>query len=224
MSKFSQALSTILNPYVLLTALVSLEMAELEVFSLGVLHHALDALVFAGIFIALRLLGTKRAALTIFTSGALIAWTLDLAHFQWRVLDIEGVFWLIAHASMAWSLAVSLFSRAKVTSREIVGAICLFLTMGLLFANIYGLILFSRPNALIAANTAPLTYDQVLYYSFMTQATVGYGDVVPGNSLTRLVTVVQAVSGVMYISVLIAWFVSANLAQRNESISKGQGQ
>jgi hypothetical protein len=48
-----------------------------------------------------------------------------------------------------------------------------------------------------------------IYYSFVTLATLGYGDVVPKSEIGRGVTVLQAVGGQLYVAVMIARLVGA---------------
>ena len=48
----------------------------------------------------------------------------------------------------------------------------------------------------------------VLYYSFVTLGTVGYGDVTPATPLARAISLVEAVAGIMYVATMIARFVS----------------
>lgn len=61
----------------------------------------------------------------------------------------------------------------------------------------------------------------VLCYSFTTQITVGYGDMAPAHPVTRTVSVVQAVFGVMYIAILISRFVSIHLSSQSPVLIKG---
>ena len=66
---------------------------------------------------------------------------------------------------------------------------------------------FSSPEAL----TAP----RAIYFSFVTQATLGYGDIVPVSEHAQGVVVAQGMGGQMYLAVLIARLVSLYAAQGN---------
>jgi voltage-gated potassium channel Kch len=48
-----------------------------------------------------------------------------------------------------------------------------------------------------------------MYFSFVTLATLGYGDIVPQTGLLRGVAVVEAVTGQLYIAVLVASLMSS---------------
>jgi len=54
-----------------------------------------------------------------------------------------------------------------------------------------------------------------IYFSFVTLATLGYGDLVPNSDLTRGLAVLEAVAGQLYVAVIVARLVGA-YAQRPE--------
>jgi hypothetical protein len=47
-----------------------------------------------------------------------------------------------------------------------------------------------------------------MYFSFVTIASLGYGDIVPLSAPARSVAVLEALSGQMYLAVLVARLVS----------------
>lgn len=59
------------------------------------------------------------------------------------------------------------------------------------------------------ADTGPLDLMDFVYYSFITLATVGYSDITPVTSLAQSFAYAEAVTGVLYVAVLIARLVSA---------------
>ena len=70
---------------------------------------------------------------------------------------------------------------------------------------------------MLPGSVAPNTENyqvEMIYYSFVTLATLGYGDIVPDTSLTRSVAIVEAVIGQFYVAIVVAVLVSAFVAQR----------
>ena len=53
-----------------------------------------------------------------------------------------------------------------------------------------------------------------MYYSFVTLATLGYGDIVPRSEMARGVAVLEAIGGQLYVAVLVAKLVGARLSPR----------
>jgi hypothetical protein len=66
----------------------------------------------------------------------------------------------------------------------------------------------------------------LLYYSFVTLSTVGYGDVTPASPAARSSSLIEAVVGIMYAAAMIARFISiqTNDAGRNEPANPEQGE
>ena len=64
------------------------------------------------------------------------------------------------------------------------------------------------PGSFAHAAGTPFTSQRAIYFSFVTQATLGYGDIVPLGDEAQGVAVVQAVGGQIYLAVLVARLVS----------------
>jgi len=62
-------------------------------------------------------------------------------------------------------------------------------------------------------------FSKYLYFSFTTLTTLGYGDILPVRPLARAFTSLQAVMGVLYTTVVVAWLVGLFLSQDDESES-----
>lgn len=196
---------------------VLFELFELEIFAGGLLHHAWGAVVVAVYaYAAWRISGKLIIMATMLCLGG-ASWTLDLLGLQWAGADIESLLLALSHLVLALVLMRWLFTAEEVSSVEIIDAVSLYIIVGLGFANLYSMILWNHPGALTHATVPPgerIPYGLVLYYSFISQLTVGYGDMAPTHRLTRTVSIVQALFGVMYIAILISWFVSLHAASR----------
>ena len=53
------------------------------------------------------------------------------------------------------------------------------------------------------------SFLQLLYYSFVTLTTLGYGDISPVSPVARALAYLEAVSGVMYVAILVASLVGS---------------
>jgi voltage-gated potassium channel Kch len=63
------------------------------------------------------------------------------------------------------------------------------------------------------------TSTHVLYFSFTTLTTLGYGDIVPVSPIARALTSTEAITGPIYLAVLVVRLVGLNIAE-----SMGQRQ
>jgi hypothetical protein len=101
--------------------------------------------------------------------------------------------------------------RAEVVDADTIrGAVCAYLFVGVCWAGAYAVVELLHPGSLAlpaadAANVpAGARPEQLLYFSFVTLATIGYGDFLPLTPLTRALAWMEAVFGQFYIAVLVA--------------------
>lgn len=113
-------------------------------------------------------------------------------------------------------------------SRDVNGTIILnavngYLIIGVLgslllaMAEIAELFLLGIETPLInIAGASPPQYHDYLYFSFVTVTTLGYGDITPANELARSIVFLLAVSGQLYLTVLVAMLVGKYLSRPKE--------
>jgi hypothetical protein len=105
----------------------------------------------------------------------------------------------------------------RVSGDVIAGAVAAYLMIGLTWAMGYGLI-----ETLAAGSIRPpgeagaVDFPTLLYFSFITLLTIGYGDVTPVSPAARTLTVLEGLVGVMFTTVVLAALVAAHLSHRNE--------
>ena len=95
-----------------------------------------------------------------------------------------------------------IFSDRKVTIDTIVGGISIFLLIGDLWFLFFEIIYLLNPEAFTASARTINSFD-LLYFSFTTLTTVGYGDISPVSPLAKVMTNLEGICGVMYPAVLI---------------------
>jgi hypothetical protein len=97
----------------------------------------------------------------------------------------------------------------RVASHRIGAAIVVYLLLGILWSRLYQIAGLMIPGAFhMADGSATLT--SYLYFSFVTLATIGYGDISPVHPVVRHLAILEAIIGQMYIAVLIARLVSTS--------------
>lgn len=101
-----------------------------------------------------------------------------------------------------------------IDSNKILGAICLYFMMGIIWAIIYCLL---QINLTPAFNNIPETtkwyalFPEFIYFSFVTLTTLGFGDISPSIPLSRVFVYFEAVVGQLYLTILVASLVGARL-------------
>jgi len=102
----------------------------------------------------------------------------------------------------------------QVSSNSIIGSICIFLLLGLIWTMLYLLLIEFIPAAfsgIEAANWKDNMPD-LIYFSFVTLTTLGFGDVLPAVPLARFLVYMEAVVGVFYLAIVVSSLVSAKLS------------
>jgi hypothetical protein len=89
----------------------------------------------------------------------------------------------------------------------ILGALCIYVLLGIAFAGIYTGINDAEHNGFFA-QPGPKTNVDFLYFSFITQTTVGYGDLTPGTDVGRVTVTFEALIGQVFLVTLVARLVS----------------
>lgn len=100
-----------------------------------------------------------------------------------------------------------LAAQTRVTRHTVTGALCVYLLNGLLFAYVYALIAAVSHHGFFAQRGAHGAVDFV-YFSYVTLTTVGYGDLTAGSSFGRMMAVLEALVGQLYLVTIVAVVVS----------------
>lgn len=112
-----------------------------------------------------------------------------------------------------------IFAR-KIDANTIYAAIVLYLMFGLAMALVYYAILIFFPGAfggkitpdLSDQDAATAVLQELLYFSYVTQSTLGYGDISPTLPAARSIAIFQAILGQLYLAVVIARLVGIHIA------------
>jgi hypothetical protein len=104
-----------------------------------------------------------------------------------------------------------LMEQSRVTAETLWAAINVYLLFGMLFAFLYSAVLAVQPHAFsggMLENESLVITQSMIYYSFVTMTTLGYGDITPKTQVAATLAYVQALIGQLYVAILIARLVS----------------
>jgi hypothetical protein len=110
-------------------------------------------------------------------------------------------------------ISIGVLDQGEVNTQSVGGAICIYILIGLVFLFVYSAIAALGDGNLFAQGTDG-TRSIRLYFSFVTLATLGYGDYTPAGDLGRTVAAVEALFGQLYLVTVIALLVSRLGARR----------
>ncbi len=145
-------------------------------------------------------------------------WTTHFVHTQTssiaRLCLTASFFWFTAAVVMAGVLR-----QREVSADTILGGISVYLLMVLAFTLLHLLVATLQPGAYQVASAGPSRFDVedfalALYFSFVTLTTLGYGDITPLSRVAQMLTGVEAMTGQLFVAILIARLVGLHIGQR----------
>jgi hypothetical protein len=108
-------------------------------------------------------------------------------------------------------------NSTKVNEDVILAAIIIYLLIGIIAGNLAFLLYEIYPNAFIfPQRVVQPIFTDFLYFSFITMATVGYGDITPAIPQTETFAYLLAVTGQLYVAIIIALLVGKYLVARQK--------
>ena len=119
-----------------------------------------------------------------------------------------------------WVIVRHLLSAKRIGIDEVIGGAAGYLLLGLLWAFIYLTLEVARPDSLSFPLKIkdPENFSRLLYFSYTTLTTLGYGDLLPKSPMARMLATLEALTGQIYLAILIARLVGIHIA---EHIRKG---
>jgi uncharacterized membrane protein len=113
------------------------------------------------------------------------------------------ILWSLLVLASPIAIGWRVLHHRRVTTQTVLGALCIYILIGLVFANFdYGVQLVSGNS--FFAQPGPHGPADFAYFSYVTMATVGYGDLSPATGLPRTNAVLEALIGQIFLVVLVA--------------------
>jgi hypothetical protein len=103
-------------------------------------------------------------------------------------------------------IALGVIDQGEINRQSLTGAVCIYLLLGFMFMFVYGAIAAFDSDPFFAQG-GDGTPSIRLYFSYVTLATLGYGDYTAAESLGRSVSVVEALCGQLYLVTVVALMV-----------------
>jgi len=144
---------------------------------------------------------------------------LSIPRFDLVAVRLVTVAALLVMVAICCSRILRVVFRAeRITLDSIFGSVVAYQLIGLFFSGIYTLLVLVDPTSFRGSgipNALPSVVEtDMVYFSFVTLATLGYGDIVPLSSLARNIAVTEALIGQFYVAVVVALLIGAYLSRR----------
>ena len=177
-----------------------------------------ETLVFSVVVIVV-MLSHRRGAIVMILLGvaatlASLPFSPELSPVAESVLGRGGS--ILAFSALTWVVAHAVYAPGRVTVHRLQGAVVLYLNFAT-FASAYRLIWELSPSTfanLPDPTGGPSEIATMMYFSFTTLTTTGYGDIVPLNPFARSLANLEAIIGQLYLGITIARLVTLQLEDR----------
>jgi len=208
----------------------------------GLLDLGLNLMLIGALLNALRMVAQDRRLIAIAVLLGLVAISeqplLFLGVPLAQAITVQMVSMIVFFMVVAVPLILDVYRASVVSFQTILGACSMFLVMGFAWYGIFVLIEIAEPDSFAFAAThasdvweggdermrygrSLVARDQLLYFSFVTVTTLGFGDVLPVSSVARIYTTLAAVLGQFFLAVMIARLVGIHSANRRAVFDPG---
>ncbi|MGA9382354.1 MAG: ion channel [Phormidium sp.] len=116
---------------------------------------------------------------------------------------ISNLIFLFFMAVSIWLIIREIFPSHNVNGDTIKGGVCIYLLLGLFWYNIYEIIYLLNSNSFQGIVSSNSQAD-LLYFSYTTLTTVGYGDITPIINIARIFANLESIVGIMYPAIYIS--------------------
>jgi hypothetical protein len=186
------------------------------VFSVSVTDRWANSLVItvqiATVWVVLRVSQARRtvrraASVLLLISALAAAFNLLGGRTGWE----EGGIWLVStllYLIAPFSITRNLLFRRQVDVQTVLGAIDIYLLVGMLFAFVYRFLSVVQPGPFFGANGDGLI-AQDLFFSFTTLTTTGYGNYVPAGNPGQSIAVLEMLAGQLFLVTAVSKVISA---------------
>jgi len=118
-------------------------------------------------------------------------------------------------------VSVQVFGEGPVTGHRIRGAVVMYLLLGVIWALLYHVVALTIPQAFrlpedFAGSYPDALQRQLMYFSFITLTTTGFGDITPVHPVAKMLTMFEALAGQLFLAITIARLVALAVVHQNE--------
>ena len=167
---------------------------------------------------ALSLKQARKVMLIIAMGSFIIMWLSELLHMP--LLEpvselIVALFFII----IVIKLLIQIAGRKEVDSVVILESISGYLLMGVMFTFLCVFVSLIDPSSFYFPGEGSPNISDLMYFSFVSLTTLGYGDILPVLPQARTLAMLIAVSGQLYLTIVIAILVGKFLVSRSNPAS-----
>ena len=160
-------------------------------------------------------------ALSLAGPAFVLTWINDFREGPWLVF-VANVLTILFLVLVAMLILSHVLKAERVSREKIFGALSVYLLLGVIWAFLFLFVDFLSPGSFRYGQDESLTGVEMVYYSFVTLTTLGYGDIVPISPSARALATLEAVTGQLFLTVLVARLVGLHITHSSRYRSEDQ--
>ena len=121
---------------------------------------------------------------------------------------------MVYHLGMIVVLARYTFGARTVMTDVLLSATSLYLVIGSGFAAVLAFIEWCAPGSFVARSGAAIDWQQMVYFSYVTLTTLGYGDITPVGFYAQSFVNFEAIGGTLYTVILLSRLVGLHASRQ----------
>jgi hypothetical protein len=124
------------------------------------------------------------------------------------------IFTLILFAWCGAMMLSAMLKAREVTHQIIISAVNFYIILGMFYAHIYTILDWFHPESFALQAPGRESASHFIYFSFVTLATLGYGDITPKTEFAQRLAITEAIMGQFYGSLVVAYLLSVYIGRR----------
>jgi hypothetical protein len=124
------------------------------------------------------------------------------------------IFALFLYACCGALMLSAMLKAGEVTHQLIISAVNLYIILGMFYAHIYTILDWFHPASFSLKTLGQESASHFIYFSFVTLATLGYGDITPKTEFAQRLAITEAIVGQFYGSLVVAYLLSVYIGGR----------
>jgi hypothetical protein len=150
---------------------------------------------------------------------------IESINHHWWLECLNAIISAIFLALLISVILVQVFREGPINLHRIAGSVALYMLIGLFFASIYAFLDFLNPNSFnispnLNSRDPHIVAGNLIYYSFITLTSVGFGDILPVHPIAKTTTMLESMVGQLFPAILLARLVAMEIEASPRKRSK----
>lgn len=138
----------------------------------------------------------------------IVMYFFELEVLKLAAFTLSSIIFMISTGVMIHQIIIS----TSVTPKVIVETISGYLLIGVVLVFLNSMVMWVNPNAIsLPHHSSTQELSEIIYYSFITVTTIGYGDVLPVSQFAKSLSILFGIIGQLYLTIIIALIIGKYL-------------